>query len=94
VYVDQEAHKFPAGSSDSEVLEIPLLYERRRELTDGEEPDSDDYGERIIFHTLERAFLWIMNGHAHGILCCPDFEAVRPIINYMGEKLDFRLSHR
>jgi len=90
VYVDQEAHKFPAGSSDSEVLEIPLLYERRRELTDGEKPDSDNYGERIIFHTLERAFLWIIDGHAHGILCCPDFESVRPIINYIGEKLDLR----
>lgn len=90
VYVDQAAHKFPAGSTDSEVLEIPLLYERRRELTDGEEPDSDNYGERIVFHTLERAFLWIMDDHAHGILCCSDFESVRPIINYIGENLDFR----
>ena len=90
VYIDQEAHKFSLGSSDSEVLEISLLYERRRELTDGEEPESEKYGERIIFHTLERAFLWIMNDHSHGILCCPDFEAVRPVINYIDEKLGFR----
>ena len=71
------------------ATEIPLLYERRLEYTECN-PESDDYGERKVLYSLERAFIWILEEYSHALICCSDFEAVRPIIDYGRGFIDFR----
>jgi hypothetical protein len=76
-----------APDFNDSVTEIPLLYERRIEYTVCE-PDSEDYGERIALYSLERAFVWIVEGKSHAVVCGSHFPAVRPILEFGREWLD------
>ena len=73
---------------NTDVTEIPLLYERRLEYTVCDR-DADDYGERKALYSLESAFVWLVQDHSHAILCSPDFVAVRPIIAFGSRVLGF-----
>jgi len=73
---------------ENSATEIPLLYERRVEYTVCE-PESEDYGERIAVYSLERAFVWILEEYSHAGVCCSHFPAVRPILEFGHERLDF-----
>lgn len=81
------------GSTDAapdlaeRVTEVPILYERRIEYTVCE-PNADDFGERIALYSLERAFVWFLEGNSHAVVCCSHFPAVRPILEYGRERLD------
>jgi len=86
VYIASPAY---ALAFNRDIIEIPLLYERRLEYTVCE-PDSDDYGERRALYSLERAFVWVIDGYSHAIICCSDFVAVRPIINFAKQRLEFK----
>jgi len=62
-------------------LEVPVVYERKIEYTEVD-PKADDFGERKVLYSLERAFIWLPSGHKHGLIASGDFVAVRPILQY------------
>jgi len=86
VYVANPAYTLELNKG---TIEIPLLYERRFEYTVCE-PGSDDYGERKALYSLERAFIWLIDRYSHAIICCSDFVAVRPIIDFAKQRLELR----
>jgi len=85
VYVASPAYELTLRGS----TEIPILYERRLEYTVCD-PESDEYGERMALYSLEQAFVWVLDAHSHAIIACPDFVAVRPIIDLGRLRLEFR----
>lgn len=71
------------------ILEIPLSYERRFEYNVGD-PQSDLYGQHLVAYSLERGFAWLIEGYDHGVICCGDYVAIRPIIQFFAERLFIR----
>jgi hypothetical protein len=67
--------------SNPDFFEVPLLYEKRIEYTNCE-PESDEYGEIQVVHSLEKAFAWLNEKFNHAILACGDFAAVKPVLYY------------
>ena len=86
VYAASPAH---ALSFNQDATEVPLHYERRIEYTECD-PDCDEYGDRKALYSLERAFVWLVDGYSHAIICAPDFVAVRPVIDFGTSVLGLR----
>ncbi len=80
VYLASPAVSLGLGS-ESATAEVPLYYEHRLEYTECE-PKSPDYGKRKDVYSLERAFIWLVEGHSHAVICASDFAAVRPVIHF------------
>ncbi len=74
----------------NQALEIPLYYERRVEYGVSD-PEKEDYTERKALYSLERAYIWVVDGHSHVIVCCSGMSPVRAIVKFASEKLTMRL---
>ncbi|HAX70981.1 MAG TPA: hypothetical protein PK152_08010 [Anaerolineales bacterium] len=74
------------------VLEIPIAYERMLEYQIGDPPDSDRYGEIERTYAVEHAFIWLLDGYSHGIVCCSDLTALQAILKFSQNKLNLPLS--
>jgi len=85
VYFASPAHRL---AFNRDATEVPLYYEHRFEYTECD-PDSDDYGERKVLYSLERAFIWLVDGYSHAVICAPHFVAVRPVVDFGMSHLDF-----
>lgn len=86
VYVSLSAFQV-AGHDD--ILEIPISYERRFEYNVGD-PESELYGQRIVTYSLEQGFAWIIEKYDHSVVCCGDYVAIRPILQFFAERLHIR----
>lgn len=78
VYVATSMHRLDIND---QVTEFALFYERRLEYAECE-PTSEDFGERKALYSLEQALVWLIEDHTHAMICCTDFAAVRPIIDF------------
>ncbi|NLE45217.1 MAG: hypothetical protein GX620_10890 [Chloroflexi bacterium] len=76
-------------TSRPDVFEIPLNYERRFEYMVGD-PTADTYGQQAVLYLLQHAYVWLVEGGEYGIVCGPDYVAVRPILELLGRQLGVR----
>ncbi len=74
------------------LLEVPFAYERKLEYQIGDPPESERYAEFEQTYSLEHAFVWLLDGYSHGIVCCSDLAALQAILKYFREKLSLRLA--
>ena len=88
IYLDREEFIPP----DMQLIEIPLVYEHKLEFSVGDPPDSDSYGETERTYTLKRAFVWLLDNHSHGLVCCSDMAGLNAIMEYFYTQLDVSLS--
>jgi hypothetical protein len=78
--------------SDWGLLEVPIAYERKLEYQIGDPPESERYAEFEQTYSLEHAFVWLLDGYSHGIVCCSDLAALQAILRYFREKLSIHLA--
>jgi len=88
IYADREGIIIP----DFHLIEIQLAYEHKLEFNVGDPPDSDRYGEIESTFMLKRAFVWLLNNHSHGVVCCSDIAGLNAIREYFYTKLDVSFS--
>jgi len=88
IYLDREELIVP----DYHLIEIPLVYELKLEFSVGDPPDSDSYGEIERTYILKRAFVWLLDNHSHGLVCCSDMAGLNAIIEYFHTQLSVSLS--
>lgn len=88
IYVDRDEMIVP----DFHLIEIPLVYEHKLEFSVGDPPDSDSYGEMEKTYTLKRAFVWLLDNHSHGLVCCSDMAGLNAIMEYFNTQLGVSLS--
>lgn len=73
------------------VVEIQLLYEMRVEIVEAD-TKAEDYGQIKPIYSLETAYVWIpIENHHHAIIACCDYQAIRPVRNYLRTKLQIDL---
>lgn len=87
VYTDRT----PEVLADLGIWGIPLVYEQRVDYQVAD-PASENFGERQFFYSLEKAFVWLFDARAHGVISCSGLAAVRTIVNYGRRILELRWS--
>src|SRR5574341_158382 len=70
-----------------QLLEIPLVYERRIEYRIGDPPDDDNYGLPYSTYAVEPAFVWLVDDFSHGVVGCSGVAPLRAIIVFIEARL-------